>query len=425
MAKKRKNINLYRVGELDLFKSQELKVCMVVFDGSDPRNTSFASSGAKHIVENCGYNVDFVAPKDIYKYDLVLISLISVVDVEKVVMQIDKAQKHKIIIGGQGALNISILKEYCRAIHFGRCDGDMIRRVISGDDTGSTYYTNTVLRKYRIMQATKLIGGESAIGCRNACHYCQYSHTRKYLTKSKHIGYSHGDDLSTPEEDWHGLDLNSPGRYTTALDGMSEKTRLMVNKRITNQDIKNKLLCFLEKGYSSPAVIKVFQICGYPWENEEYLYKEIQEMRDVFAEVEKSCKKNFGRVVIMFLTTPFSPEPFTPMECSDIRMLDWRSIILSENEGNVYSGKHIEAFFLPQILGPYTLAKRIAINRGCTEEKFRNGIVEAEKCNGKVAEKYEIFKDVAGDFSKWDGKMQSPTEYLESYRKIGKNNYLK
>ena len=114
--------------------------------------------------------------------------------------------------------------------------------------------------------------------------------------------------------------------------------------------------------------LKVFQIVGYPWETPESVRDDILAFRALLGRV----KSGPGRVVMMFTITPFSPEPLTQMEDDPANItVRWRDILLDDSLRCVYDSPHLNAFILPQIPGPVTLFKRVAVNRGVSVDKLR------------------------------------------------------
>jgi len=89
--------------------------------------------------------------------------------------------------------------------------------------------------------------------------------------------------------------------------------------------------------------------------------------------------------MMMFTVTPFSPEPLTPMEDDPADITTpWRDILLHDDLRCVFDSPHLNAFTLPQIPGPLTLYKRVAVNRGATVDQLR-GIAEAKTIDDAVA----------------------------------------
>jgi radical SAM superfamily enzyme YgiQ (UPF0313 family) len=302
--------------------------------------------------------------KDIKKYKTAMYSLTSVNDVFRFINAVNDVNRGNcnIIVGGQGAYPLYHYRDTIEIdrVFFGRIDNIADRIIIDNIDHPSLMKMNNIKNLYEIRQAKKLYNNETSVGCRMKCRFCQYSHTRKPLRISRGSDYSANMGGAIVNEDtWRSLNVKKSGRYTTALDGMSEDTRDRIGKKVKDIHIIDKINDIIHN-IEGVATIKVYMIMGYPWETEETIRKDIVNLRSIFRNITKT---GGGRVVIMFMATPFSPEPLTPMEDNRANLTNWRDVILDSNQ-NVCSTEKCEAFFLPQINSPLTLLKRIAVNRG-------------------------------------------------------------
>lgn len=397
----------------DLFRSTKIKVCMPVFGGVDPRNVGFASSGARHIIEESGLDVELVNPISIDNYDIALISMLSVQDSERIIREIPKRSAVKIIAGGQGCISIKPLIDIIDCAHFGRAEG-MVADIINMKISEHTWTREdaSLNGKYQIRRPQYKLKNESTIGCRNRCMYCQYTYTRPYINAGH--SYSAGLDMKISEEDWRGLNITNSGRYTTALDGWTDETRSKVLKHVKNKDIIEKMKTALSLNLEKPIVLKIFQIVGYPWENEQTVRNDIIAFADVLREAEKDATASSSRILIMFCLTPFSPEPLTPMQFCEAKLIDWRNLV--DNlpiPRQVYKGKKIEAFILPQIPGPYTLAKRVSLQRGIPADLFLDAVkfTESQK-KLKAKGMADTFISIAGDYCCPGDRASMPHHYL-------------
>ena len=204
---------------------------------------------------------------------------------------------------------------------------------------------------------------------------------------------------------------------------MNENTRKKVNKNITDKDISNKIKSFYKIKRKKAINLKIFNIIGYPWETLNSLKKDIIIIKNILEKCDKLIGGKENRLLLMFLLTPFSPEPLTPMEKMSANIIiNWRSE-LNKMGRQIYKGIDIEAFFLPQINTPYTLAKRVMINRANknNKEKIIN-IIRNKKISTLPSHKQmkpiieyigeDIFKEI--DFS--------PVSYLKTYIKYNQIN---
>jgi hypothetical protein len=354
-----------REQQYDMFRDQSLIVGVICLCGDNHaqnRNISFAANGMNAILSELKYQYEYVTIDHIKDYYVCLLSLTSISDVEQAALQIQPKDKGDctVIAGGQGCLSIHPIMHIIDVAVFGRAEGQ-INDIIDGAMPPNVWRKENdpyFLGRYQLRQATTLLTDvhEQSIGCKYKCHFCQYTWTRKLWGDR----YTHNSDLYAQEDSWNDL-VARPGRNCTAWDGWSERTRLAVNKRITDAQIHDKLSAIMASGFTSVVNLKIFNIVWYPWETEASLTADIANVSKLLS----SCDAEHGtRILIMFLVTPFSPEPLTPMaDCSANVTADTRGIF--ERIGRqVFQGRKIEAFVLPQINSGFTLAKRVLINRG-------------------------------------------------------------
>ena len=302
-------------------------------------------------------------PETINNYKTILISLTSVMDVENLIYTFEKfcpdKITSKIIVGGFGVINIKLIIPYIDVAVFGRAEG-IINEIINGFTFSNVWrkeYDSLLERKYTIRQPQYLLDGEVSVGCRNRCSYCQYAHIRQPIGKA--IKYNPGKSISTQETDWHGLVVDKPGKYITAWDGWSEETRIRVNKHISDNDIINKLTDIGNNNDIDGTVsLKTYQIVGYPWETEQSVMNDIDNVAAMLGMIDMNIT---NKITLAFYVTPFGPEPLTPMQDESVDLfINWRELL---GGMKIYYGKHIKAFIITAISGPFTLFKRMWINR--------------------------------------------------------------
>lgn len=354
--------------------------------------------GIRYILEELGRPWVPCEPEEVDRFDVSLVSLQSVTDQLSIMDRLPLERRSRVIVGGQGAYAVRSLIGRVDAVAFGRCE-DTVSSIVSGDPLPHVWEASRdpdLTKRYSVRRLSRLLPGEVTVGCKHRCAYCQYTWTRD----KNGTTYSHGSDLKTPESTFVELAnvVTRPGRYTAALDGFSFESRKRAKKGITSAMIVRTLRGIAAHGWTKPTVIKVFQIAGYPWESESTMSESLRELRDVCAQ----CDTGPGRIVLMFLVTPFSPEPLTPMELEPASWIDWHAYFSDRDRRAVYSGKHLEAFVLPQIQVPWTLAKRVALNRGRSPDEIRAAI------DMTVARKSDSLLDMLM------GRQQSrPLAYLE------------
>jgi len=356
------------VPEMDLFKERNIRIG--VFRNSSKKRSIEFTYGLNAVCAELSANVtDVVDPsKRFPEIDILLHSITSPMGVYDMIGALEKKPKRtRVIVGGQGVYGFWGWREVVDRIMFGRAEGVVDSIILDNSPLGYCYdykLDPNVVNTYYIRQARKLLSGEDSVGCSGRCLFCQYSATRKTLGNKDYSGsgrFGH----RVVEDRWQNIQVKT-GNQTVALDGFSEQTRKRVNKPISNLEIIDTLNKVI-RDLDGIMRLKVFQIVGYPWDSARSVKNDILEFRSTLSQV----RSGKGRVMMLVCVTPFSPEPLTSMakEPADIET-DWRGILLHDDFRCIIDLPHINAFVLPQIPGPLTLYKRLAINRGVSIEKL-------------------------------------------------------
>jgi len=369
--------------------------------------------GFRHVLNELNHGYEYVDIENISKYDYCLYSITSVYDVESLIIEIGKKGinkgKCKLVVGGAGCVNIVAIYDYIDIACFGRCEGQ-INGILAGQEYENVWRKvkdKDLSKLYIIRQAQELLPGEISVGCKNKCSFCQYTWTRK------HIGNcNYNANWKLEEDDIKSTKILNSGRYITAIDGFSEQTRKRVNKSITDKDIYNFCGQIYDVDLKAAANVKVYSICGFPWETPETIRADLKSFGKILGEADR--RSGTRRMVMMVMVTPFSPEPMTPMEGDKCNVnYNWGK----EFEGmgrTIYKGIDIECFILPQINSPATLARRLIINRANLDnrEKIQKILRTRYKTdNGLYTSQiskylgYDIFNEMT----------RRPVEYLQSY----------
>lgn len=135
-----------------------------------------------------------------------------------------------------------------------------------------------------------------------------------------------------------------------AVDGITEATRLKVNRKQTNQNIYDYFRYMSDRGHAN---YKVFTIFGYPWEQLE----DFGEWEFLWSRIRAIPRKVNAHVRIKF--TPLIPQPSTPLgDCEPVydermaeRIKQWFAAVRSprtrpgwfiENDGLMSRASHAE-----------------------------------------------------------------------------------
>lgn len=285
---------------------------------------SFEYGGLNAVLRNLKYDFEYCSTKTIDEYDYVLVSLISFHDALNVIINIPVNRKAKIIVGGPACNNIRGYLRYIDIANFGRCDGDKINKIIEGKELKSVWYKNKdndFSGNYEVDNATpqSLGENESSIGCQQKCSFCLYSHWNKFVRK-KNINalnsksYLSGlDGIRKNKEDffqtldWEKCKGGSGG--ITAIDGITEKTRFRINKKITYSDIVETLLRSNDVDFGDKKLfVKVYCIVGFPWEKPD----ELEEL-DLLKAAEEVKDRLKNKIAMRLHVTHFTPQQKTPL----------------------------------------------------------------------------------------------------------------
>jgi radical SAM superfamily enzyme YgiQ (UPF0313 family) len=299
-----------------------MKIGVLLFDekvNRGGRNNSFDKLpyfGFKYVLSELDHPYQIISPSQIKDFDYCLCTLTSSMDIENLIYTFEKHKPKKgnckVLVGGFGCINVWSIYDYIDVAVFGRAEGQ-INDILSGaklDNVWRKDQDSDLLEKYQIRQMHKLIGDEKTVGCRNKCAFCQYSHVRKY-TGGKNYDVV---DVSFVEDDWRGLEITGSGRYITAWDGLNAETRKRIKKKITDQQIKDKIISWYDVKRERAINLKIFNIIGYPWETKQSVKQDIERIREFLSECDLHKGGAENRLLIMMMFTPFSPEPMTPMQ---------------------------------------------------------------------------------------------------------------
>lgn len=358
-------------------KNNDIKIC--ILDCTDDEfmqrgATRKTSSNAYSIGMRCiktdliygGYTkeIPVVEIKNIGFFDICLLSLTAITEIISFLRIIDDKQyikgRVKIIAGGFGCLNIYSIMDYIDYAVFGRCDDQQIIDILNGIYEKNVWVKSqdeNLKNKYFIGQFEGKHKFETGtIGCRMKCYYCQYTYVRKHDKKP------YRPQIGASETDIWESDFTKPRVYKTAIDGLSEITRLKVNKKITDKYLFEKFeTAYAIANRDKTIVINLYNIILYPFETSASVITDMQHFIEKVKKIDRRTGKYDIRIILQH--TPFSPELFTPLEDEDVNpFLSCRQILKMN-----YIGIDIRLTHTLFLQGPYIRAKRMLINR-CTFE---------------------------------------------------------
>jgi len=168
------------------------------------------------------------------------------------------------------------------------------------------------------------------------------------------------------ELDW---ETKGGGYLVTAIDGLTEKSRQIVNRgNITNKKIEETLQRFFD---SSVEVrnLKLYCVVCYPFENE-------LKMDELISICKKADRKSGKHTTIFLQCTHFVPMPLTPMEPERVNVINARRKLRGQ-----YDGDSIRLLLIAQqITSPTSALEQTFVNRyrGETDSQYFNILLSGQ-----------------------------------------------
>jgi radical SAM superfamily enzyme YgiQ (UPF0313 family) len=303
------------------------------------------------------HQINYVSSLNFNSVDFVLVSITSYYDILNIRKELkSKEIKTKFIFGGAGISNTQTLSDIAYAICIGRGEG-LINGIIEGEKYDNVLYNESDILK--IGQAKKMINikgyKELEVGCKNKCKFCQYGWKFQVNT----TGDSYNSGYNSREDTIQNIDFSKCNRRTaprlnSAIDGLTQYTRDKVNKKITNDEITEKLKeIYVQK--QPYFALKLYNIIGFPWE------KNI-ELSEFYESIKKADKRSDKKLNIFLISTHFVPMPFTPLELVEVNKHNFRKEV--ELNKYQYHGNSINVYYpSSQISSPITAIEQTIVNR--------------------------------------------------------------
>ena len=396
-----------------------------------------------------GYEVEYAGKTTVHQYDLVLLSLTSDCDWWDYIAERVTWQKgnYKVLVGGAGLLNIRPFLNFCDIFVFGRGE-NLVGQIVQAEEKGDRFIHESVAYSdtfnadsdiYYIKQdkcypyEVDLSNGKTFVertqGCPHKCLFCGYSWQRKYQGDGE---FGAGSGLWANEDinkERAIIDMYKTQQYDlkhlriTAIDGMSERLRFKVKKKIT-RDMIQQLYKQMAK-HDKPHQLKIYNIVGYPTETVDDWEEFLEDIRIVDAQT-----KPQKQWPIILHNTPFRPMPATPAACWPASYNNYRGEIArvlgrGRYKGNIfYQGN---SFWAVESMGTDSLPTVILsmiCHRGtegdsdnvrkvaCSSKFWRSSSIIKQRTLEKYFNVAELFKTLTID--------NLPTKYLQSYAKLEK-----
>ncbi len=276
------------------------------------------------VLFNAGYDVRITDKENASKYDIILISLTSNLDMIALTRYLHysvewRDRKFKVLAGGFGMQNYIPVAEYIDYAWFGRVENEIKWLVDNNLDVEHESLLKIGKHKnVKINQSNELyqnvytFGGgttkEQIYGCPNKCFFCHYSFSRKYIKTNENLysfnqGYTSSIEIEQCKKELY-KDLTIPA-ITTSIDGYSERIRYAFNKRIPNIQIIEFIKYVTDVTKCKAIRLKLYNITGIETENDND-YNEFLETIIKVGELKKN-------ITIIVHSTPLNPSICTPV----------------------------------------------------------------------------------------------------------------
>ena len=296
-----------------------------------------------------GYPVEWAGAATVHEYDVVLVSLTSDCDwwswiAERVTW---RPGNYKVVVGGAGVLHVTPFLRWADYFSLGRGEDSIVNLILRldgrdciDDDSIVESATFSPDKIYRIRQTdvpyphrVELAGRdngylEGQIGCPHKCLFCGYTWHRKFLSDIDHFAWENSLFAEMVDLERAMIDIQrDPEKIsfsklrTTAIDGMSERLRYMVNKRISRACMVDFIRRMIGSD-AAPHQMKFYNIVGYPTETDDDWMEYLDTLREA-----DSGPQNGKQWSIVLHNTPFRPMPATPLACAPMSKRNYRGQI--------------------------------------------------------------------------------------------------
>lgn len=348
------------------------------------------------------HEICYVSCKTINEADFVLLPIISYRDIFNFLWETTNVTiKTRIIAGGPGLTNPFPLFPKVWACVLNRAE-NLIDRIFEQEQLPNVMYRDNP-EKIQMGQLTEFIqftgerNGEMPkhlseyqerhIGCVKKCYFCQYTWKNEFKKFESYKGYRSGFndcENTIAELDWT---VKGGGYLVTAMDGLTEQSRKIVNRgNITNIRIKKTLEAFFESGVERRN-LKLYCVIAYPFE-------EILSMQELINICKKVDRKSNQHMTIFLQCTHFVPMPLTPMEAESVNWIDGRQKLRGR-----YDGDSIRLVLVQQITSPVSALEQTFVNRYRVEDnKFLDILMSKQYNKLKGWEKKRVFKEIIPEY---------------------------
>jgi len=395
-------------------------------------NYNIGANVIMDVLKRNGIGCDICTPDTAKNYKIVLISLTSDYDCIALYRAIallptwQPRRKFTVIAGGAGMQNPTTIRKYVDYAVFGRAE-NVIYPLVDCVMGGGIYTHESVMNLPEIHPVTlaqsvelyphdiDLGNGrgcrqwkESFIGCPNKCLFCYYTWARKRVGEGD--TYYQGDLTMKRSIECLWKDIpkinKKQGRIRSAIDGFSERLRMVYGKKITNQEIIDGIN---HLGiYDGITVLLIYNISNMPHETQE-------DRDELYTIVKQADPKN--RVVVVFQSTPFRPSLLTPLQWAPVTLYPATSDLSAQV---IYDSDNLRIMHSFSNESPWSQLETVIISRATseTDKLFHILCFHPELKKGTAWERVGLLRrsfDLAPYLREYSVDEKHPAWFLSSY----------
>ena len=380
------------------------------------------------VLKRKGIDVDICTPDTAHEYKVVLVSMTSDYDclaLYKVVVLLPSWQpgrKFKVVAGGAGMQNPTVIRKYVDYAVFGRAE-NIIYSLVDCVMGGGIFTHESVMNlpeisPVKLCQVAELyphevmIGSdkpwrESFIGCPNKCLFCHYTWARKKLGGET---YYQGDLTMKRSIECLWKDIlhinKKEGRIRTAIDGFSERLRMAYGKKITNREIVEGINHI--GSFEGITVLMVYNISNMPNETQD-------DRNELYETVKKANPKN--RVIVVFQSTPFRPSLLTPLQWAPVKLFPATSDLSAQV---IHDSDNLRVIHSFSNESPWSQLATVIVSRATTEtdKLFHTLCLHPKLKTGPVKQRVRMLQnsfDLSPYLREYDISKKHPAWFLSSY----------